>query len=59
MTIKYSDNDIRDKVHEKLIENHIYCIKMNKGIRVGICSAPLNKIKGLAFKIKSVENSVK
>ena len=59
VTIKYSDNDIRDKVHEKLIENHIYCIKMNKGIRVGICSAPLDKIKGLAFKIKSVENSVK
>ena len=59
VTIKCLDNDLRDKIHSKLIENHIYCVKMNKGIRVGICSVPLEKIKGLAKRIKAVLDNIK
>ena len=57
VTIKY-DNDFRDKLHALLIENHIYCVKVNKGIRVGLCSTPLDKVSGLAKKIKDIELSI-
>jgi len=54
VTIKMADNKQRDDAHSKLIENHIYTIKVNKGIRVGICSVNLKNIKGLANKIKQI-----
>lgn len=57
VTIKY-DNEFRDKLHALLIENHIYCVKVNKGIRVGLCSTPLDKVSGLAKKIKDIELSI-
>ena len=59
ITVKYEDNDFRDKVHDALIKNHIYCVKLNKGIRVGICATSLKEVKGLAKKIKDTENSVR
>mgnify|MGYP001137170998 CR=1 FL=1 len=52
------DNETRDKLHNELMENHIYTIKTNLGIRVAICSTPLSKIDGLAFKIKEVLDSL-
>jgi len=54
VTVKVEDNEMRDKWHQRLIENHIYTIKVNKGIRVGICSIPLNKVNGLALRIKEL-----
>ncbi len=59
ITVKYLDNDFRDKVHDALIKNHIYCVKVNYGIRVGICAVTLDKVKGLAKKIKDTEDSVR
>ena len=56
VTLKLENNDVRDIAHQKLIDNHIYTIKVNNGIRVGICALPLNKIKGLAKRIKEVIN---
>lgn len=58
ITIKYADNNFRDKVHDALIKNHIYCVKVNYGIRVGICAVTLNNLKGLASRIKEVEKSI-
>ena len=54
VTVKFSDNSLRDEVHKKLLENHIYCIKVNKGIRVGVCAASKDKLSGLAKKIKEL-----
>lgn len=54
VTLKIDDNKQRDLIHEKLIENHIYTVKVNKGIRIAICSVPLNKIHGLARRIKDI-----
>jgi len=54
VTIKTSDNEIRDEIHQRLIDKHIYTIKVNKGIRVGLCSTPLNIVDGLAKKIKEL-----
>lgn len=54
VTLKVEDLTKRDEIHTRLMENHIYTIKVNKGIRVGICSIPLNKIDGLAKRIKDL-----
>ena len=54
VTLKVEDLTKRDELHKKLIDNHIYTIKVNKGIRVGICSIPLAKVDGLAKRIKDL-----
>lgn len=53
------DNKTRDLLHEKLIENHIYTVKVNHGIRLAICSLSVEKTKGLAYKIKQILDSIK
>jgi aspartate aminotransferase/aromatic-amino-acid transaminase len=57
VTLKVN-NETRDKLHSELMENHIYTIKTNLGIRVAICSTPLNKIDGLACKIKEILDTI-
>ena len=54
VTLKYEDNKRRDEVFKKFVDDHIYFIKVNKGIRVGICSIPLEKIQGLAKRLKTL-----
>ena len=54
VTLRFEDLDYRDTVHQRLIDNHIYTIKVNKGIRVGLCAIPLNKVDGLAKRIKDL-----
>ena len=54
VTIKAEDINKRDEWHSRLMDNHIYTIKVNKGIRVGICSIPLDKLDGLAKRIKEL-----
>jgi len=58
ITLKISD-DIKDQVHQKLMDNHIYVIKVKEGLRVGLCSTPINKVKGLAKRIKDVIDKTK
>lgn len=48
------DNDKRDAVHEALMEDEIYTVKVNKGIRIAVCSLPLASIDGLAGRIADV-----
>ncbi|MEY8309679.1 aminotransferase class I/II-fold pyridoxal phosphate-dependent enzyme [Erysipelotrichaceae bacterium 51-3] len=52
------DNDTRDKYHEALMNEQIYTVKVNKGIRVAICSMPLDKVKGLAARMKAILDTV-
>ena len=52
------DNTTRDAYHEALMENHIYTVKVNKGIRVAVCSLSLDKIKGLAKKMKDILDTI-
>lgn len=52
------DNQTRDKYHEALMENHIYTVKVNLGIRVAVCSLSVEKIKGLAKKMKEILDTV-
>ena len=56
VTLKMEDLNRRDEIHQRLIDNHIYAIKVNKGIRIGLCSLPLNKVDGLAKRIVDIIN---
>lgn len=53
------DNDLRDRYHEALMENNIFTVKVNKGIRVAICSMPVAKVKGLAGHMKEILDEVR
>ena len=58
VTIKVEDKDLLDKYHEALMDQHIFTVKVNKGIRVGVCSISVAKCKGLAYKMKEVLDSI-
>lgn len=51
------DNETRDRYHEALMARHIYTVKVNKGIRVALCSLPLAKIEGLPALMKEILTS--
>lgn len=59
VTIKIEDKAWLDRYHQALIDHHIYTVKVNKGIRVGICSMNIEKTKGLADKMKEILDSSK
>ncbi|MGM9961053.1 MAG: pyridoxal phosphate-dependent aminotransferase [Allobaculum sp.] len=52
------DNDLRDAYHEALMENKIFTVKVNKGIRVAVCSMPVRKVQGLAKRMKDILDQV-
>ncbi|MDO4501436.1 MAG: aminotransferase class I/II-fold pyridoxal phosphate-dependent enzyme [Erysipelotrichaceae bacterium] len=54
VTLKMPNNEYRDQLHQRMLDNHIYCIKLNMGIRVGICATPFKKLEGLAKRIKDL-----
>ena len=54
VTLKIENLEVRDKAHQRLVDNHIYTVKVNKGIRIGICALSLEKISGLASKIRDI-----
>lgn len=58
VTVKMEDNNIRDEFHEALMQNHIYTVKVNKGIRVAVCSLSVEKCKGLAKRMADILNNL-
>lgn len=54
VTLKVEDKDLLDKYHEVLMENNIFTVKVNKGIRVAICSLSVEKSYGLAKRMKDI-----
>ena len=59
VTIKVEDNTLKAKYHEVLMENNIYTVQVNKGIRVATCSLPVEKAKGLAKRMKEILDNMK
>ena len=45
------DNAIKQKYHDVLMENNIFTVQVNKGIRVAVCSLPVEKAKGLSASL--------
>lgn len=58
VTVKVEENTLRDAYHEALMKEHIYTVKVNKGIRVAVCSLSVDKCKGLAKRMKDILNSL-
>ena len=54
VTLQMEDNAQRDAFHEALMMEHIYTVKVNKGIRVAVCSLPVEKCYGLAKRMKDI-----
>ena len=54
VTLKMEDNEKRDAYHRTLIDHHIYTIKVNEGVRIGLCSTPLRIVDGLAYRLKEL-----
>lgn len=59
VTVKIEDNALRDTFHELLMKQHIYTVKVNKGIRVAVCSLSSDKCKGLAKCMKGILDTCK
>lgn len=57
ITVKV-DNAIKAAYHEALMDNNIFTVQVDKGIRVAVCSLPINKAKGLAKKMKDILDTV-
>ena len=57
MTVKI-DNEIKEKYHEKLMENNIFTVQVNHGIRVAVCSLSVEKCQGLAKKMKDILDEI-
>ncbi len=53
------DNATRDAFHEAMMEQHIYTVKVNQGIRVALCSLSVEKTKGLAGRMKEILDTIK
>lgn len=58
VTIKVEDKDRLVAYHEALLKSHIYTVKVNKGIRVALCSLSVEKTKGLAKRMREVLETV-
>ncbi len=57
VTIKI-DQDKLASYDKALNENHIYGVPFTKGLRVAICGLSLDKVDGLAYKMKEVFDQV-
>lgn len=58
VTLKMTGNEQRNRVHQALIDQHIYTVKVNLGIRVALCSLSLAKTCGLAARMKAVLDGI-
>lgn len=54
VTVKIEDNAQRDRFHESLMNEKIFTVKVNKGIRVAVCSLPVKDCYGLAERMKLI-----
>lgn len=59
VTVKMENNELRDRYHAALIDHQIFTVKVNKGIRIAICSLSVNKCYGLAKRMKQILDEVK
>lgn len=59
VTVKVEDNELKERYHQALMDEHIYTVQVNKGIRVAVCSLAVDKCYGLAAKMKEILDKTK
>lgn len=58
VTVKIEDNELRNRFHDALMEQLIFTVKVNKGIRVAVCSLSVDGCKGLAKRMKEILDTI-
>lgn len=58
VTLEISNNEIKQKFHEACMNDQIYTVQVNKGIRIALCSLNTEKTKGLAKRLKAILDAV-
>lgn len=58
VTVKMMDNALRDRYHDALMEQLIFTVKVNKGIRVAVCSLTIQDCYGLANRMMDILSQV-
>lgn len=54
VTLRVTDNARNRRIHQNFLDHHIYTVRVNKGIRVAVCSLSVQKIHGLAQRVKAI-----
>lgn len=57
VTVKIEDNEKRNRYHDALLKENIFTVRVNKGIRVAVCSLSVKKTQGLAIRLKQILDS--
>ena len=57
ITVK-ADSDKAKKIQQALMEEHVYTVVVDGGIRIAICSLPVRKASSLAPRLKRVIDSI-
>lgn len=58
VTLRIDDNTFRSRFHQAMMDEHIYTVEVNHGIRVAVCSCPIRKVHGLAKKMKEIQEGL-
>ena len=58
-TLKYEDPSFAAAMFRALMDNHIYTVKVTGGIRIALCSLPARQARGLAARIRDVQDQLK
>lgn len=58
ITVMVKNSELLDKYHTALMDELIFTVKVNQGIRVAICSLSMDKCEGLAKKMNNILNRV-
>ncbi|MDF9825259.1 aspartate/tyrosine/aromatic aminotransferase [Breznakia sp. PF5-3] len=58
VTLEVCDANFKDKFHKACMEEQIYTVQVNKGIRVALCSLNIEKTRGLAKKMKIIMDRI-
>ena len=53
-TIRVDDPVLKNELHLALKKHHIFFVNVYGGLRVALCSIPLPKMRGLAWRVKRV-----
>ncbi len=59
ITLAMADNELRDRYHKALMDQLIFTVKVNRGIRVAICSLCVKDCHGLALRMKQILDQVR
>ncbi len=59
VTVMMENNELRNQYHQALMNENIFTVCVNKGIRVAVCSISVKDSQGLAKRMKAIMDNIK